>query len=148
MNEVVLDTNIILDYLSIRRPAHADAVELLDELIGSEDEAPVMLASSVKDAYYILCRHYKDERRARSLLDDFRKIVTVIALDNQVLDLAFASDEPDLEDGIVRAAAELLDATAIVTRDARAYQWSFVPSMDARAFLDRKKERGSSQQGK
>ena len=134
MARVVLDTNIILDYLSATRERHRDAVDLLEVLLSSEDKSPVVLAASIKDAYYILCRHYHNERVVRSRLNDFRSLMEVAELTVPVLDAAFASDEPDLEDGIVRATAELLGAEAIVTRDASAYAGSSVPSLDARAY--------------
>lgn len=135
MAKVVLDTNIVLDYLSASRPCHADAVTLLESLLLSDDAEPVVLAAELKDAYYILCRHYRDEALVRSRLDDFRHVVEVAELTGAVLDRAFACDEPDLEDGIVRATAELLDARAIVTRDESAYAGSFVPSMDAHTYV-------------
>ncbi|WP_455136053.1 type II toxin-antitoxin system VapC family toxin [Thermophilibacter sp.] len=134
MTRVVLDTNIVLDYLSATRPSHLDAVNLLECILSSEDVAAVIPAGSIKDAYYILCRHYRDEKIVRSRLDEFRRLVEVAELTIPVLDAAFSSDEPDLEDAIVRAAAELLGAKAIVTRDASAYARSSVPSMDARTF--------------
>lgn len=134
MVRVVLDTNIILDYLSAKREHHGDAVRLLEALLSSDDKTPVILAAGIKDAYYILCRHYHDEPLVRSRLDDFRALMEVADLTGPVLDGSFASDEPDLEDAIVRVTAELLDAEAIVTLDASAYQGSSVPAMDARAY--------------
>lgn len=134
MTRVVLDTNIVLDYLSATRPSHLDAVNLLECILSSEDVAAVIPAGSIKDAYYILCRHYRDEKIVRTRLDEFRRLVEVAELTIPVLDAAFSSDEPDLEDAIVRATAELLGAKAIVTRDASAYARSSVPSMDARTF--------------
>lgn len=134
MTRVVLDTNIVLDYLSATRPSHLDAVNLLECILSSEDVVAVIPAGSIKDAYYILCRHYRDEKIVRSRLDEFRRLVEVAELTIPVLDAAFSSDEPDLEDAIVRATAELLGAKAIVTRDASAYARSSVPSMDAQTF--------------
>lgn len=131
---VVLDTNVILDYLSAKREHHRDAVDLLEELFYNDGEV-VIPAGCIKDAYYILCRHYHDEEIVRLRLDGFRQVVQVAELTNAVLDVAFSSNEPDLEDGMVRATAELCGADAIITRDERAYRASTVPSMDARAYL-------------
>ena len=130
----MLDTNVILDYLSAGRERHRDAVDLLEALLSSDDKVPVILAAAIKDAYYIICRHYHDEPLVRSRLDDFRALMEVADLTSPVLDGAFSSDEPDLEDGIVRATAELLGAEAIITRDASAYRHSAVPAMDARTY--------------
>lgn len=136
MARVVLDTNIILDYLSAKREHHRDAVNLLEGLLmtANEDDLPVVPAGCLKDAYYILCRHYRNEELVRRRLGDFRQVVRVAELTNPVLDAAFASDEPDLEDGLVRATAELCGAQAIITRDAEAYRTSPVPAMDARTY--------------
>lgn len=136
MARVVLDTNIILDYLSAKREHHGDAVLLLEALLSSSDKTPVILAAGIKDAYYILCRHYGNESVVRSRLDDFRSLMEVAELTVPVLDEAFLSNEPDLEDGIVRATAELLGAEAIITRDASAYRGSSVPAMDARTYCE------------
>ena len=132
----MLDTNIILDYLSAKREHHGDAVLLLEALLSSSDKTPVILAAGIKDTYYILCRHYGNESVVRSRLDDFRSLMEVAELTVPVLDEAFLSNEPDLEDGIVRATAELLGAEAIITRDASAYRGSSVPAMDARTYCE------------
>lgn len=137
MNRVVLDTNVALDYLSPRRPCHHDAVELLYYLLESKNCDPAMPNSCIKDAYFILCRQYHAEAVVRARLDDFRQIISCEPLTEEVMDAAFASDEPDLEDGIVRATAELIGAKAIVTRDASAYKGSNVPAMTAREYLMR-----------
>lgn len=134
MTRVVLDTNVVLDYLSATRPRHLDAVDLLECLLSSGDVRAVVPAGSIKDAYYILCRHYRSEKIVRSRIDDFRRLVEIAELTVPVIDAAFSSDEPDLEDAIVRSTAELLGAKAIITRDATAYARSSVPSMDARTY--------------
>ena len=134
MTRVVLDTNVVLDYLSATRPRHLDAVDLLECLLSSGDVRAVVPAGSIKDAYSILCRHYRSEKIVRSRIDDFRRLVEIAELTVPVLDAAFSSDEPDLEDAVVRSTAELLGAKAIITRDATAYARSSVPSMDARTY--------------
>lgn len=139
MADVILDTNIILDYLSATREQHVEAVNVLEQLLESDVYEPVILAAGIKDAYYILCRHFggKREELVRERLDAFRQVVSVAELTYDVIDRAFASNEPDLEDGIVRATAELRGAAAIVTRDRGAYEPSSVPSMTAKEFLQR-----------
>lgn len=139
MADIILDTNIMLDYLSPTREMHLDAVSALEQLLESDTYEPVILAASIKDAYYIMCRQYGQRREelVRDRLDCFRQIVTVVELTHEVLDRAFSSDESDLEDGIVRATAELRGAAAIITHDNTAYTSSTVPSMTAREFLQR-----------
>lgn len=85
-------------------------------------------ASSLKDAYHILRRRFRNEAVVRERLDGFRQIVTVVDLTGAVLDAVFSSNEPDLEDGIVHVTAELLGATAIIARDAAVYGGSPAPA--------------------
>lgn len=133
MDRVVVDTNIILDYLSASRPSHFEAVDFFSAVFDDGGIEPVVLAGSLKDVYYMMRRGYS-HALIKQRLDDFREVVSVYDLTGDVLDAAFACDEPDLEDAIVRASAELMGAKAIITRDARAFRGSSVPSMNAREF--------------
>ena len=137
MDRVLLDTNIVIDYLSATRERHDNAVLLLEGLFDSARMEPCVLASSIKDAYYVMCRHYGTERLVRMRLEGFCEVVDVADLDASCVRAAFSSPEPDLEDAIVGEAAAELGALAIVTRDARAYASSSVPAMDAVEFRRR-----------
>ena len=91
MASVILDTNIIIDYLSPTRAFHSDAVDVLEVLLSSPDKEPVVLAACLKDVYYILCRQYRHESAVRDRLNGFRQVVSVAELTNEVLDRAFGS---------------------------------------------------------
>ena len=132
---MLLDTNVVLDYLSPTRPEHQAAVGLLEALFETGTDV-VVPAGSLKDAYCILCRKYHDERIVRERLRGFSKIVRLGELTGEVAGLALSSDEPDFEDGIVRATAELAGVEAIVTRDAGAFASSFVPAMTPARYCE------------
>ena len=134
MDKVLLDTDIILDYLSASRACHSDAVILLESLLDSPNMDPVVLASCIKDAYYILVRHYGNEAIVRDRLHGFCDVVEPVDLAAEMLFDAFDSDEPDMEDGIVRACAERVGAVAIVTRDRDAFRNAKIPAVDAKEF--------------
>ena len=134
MDKVLLDTNIIIDYLSSSRPHHLEAVMLLEGLLDSPNVDPVVLVSSIKDAYYILVRHYGREDIVRDRLKGFCEIVEMSDLTRALLFDAFGSDEPDVEDGIIHACAERMGALALVTRDKDAFSGSAIPVLDAHEF--------------
>ena len=48
MDRVVVDTNIILDYLSASRPNHFEAVDFFSAVLDEGDIVPVVLAGSLK----------------------------------------------------------------------------------------------------
>lgn len=134
---VLLDTNILLDYLDARRADHGTARALVHTALDA-GAALVAPASSYKDAYYILRRSLGSEGDARALIRGLVECVPITAVDLRGADLAPAvvSDEPDFEDGLVRQLAERGRLTAIVTRDASAFRSSFVPVFGPAEFLD------------
>lgn len=121
MSKLLFDTNVFIDLVSRERPAHDDAVNLIHMALSQPEHSVCALASSLKDVYYIYHRHYGSEPMARQIVNDLRETLTIVELTLAVLDRARNSDEPDLEDGLIRAAAELADADIIVTRDEKAF---------------------------
>ena len=129
---VLLDTNILLDMAMHERPEHAAALMLLDEMLYAELEL-VVCATSLKDVYYVLSK-YAGEADARRFVG---YVLDVASVDEAVCRQAQRSDEPDFEDGLVRACAEAERCDFIISRDAKAFSRSVVKSLDARAYLDR-----------
>ena len=134
---VLLDTNILVDYLDARRAKHSLARELVHAALGA-GMALAAAASSYKDMYYILRRSLKDEVGARGLIRGLIECVPITAVDLRAADLApaIASNEPDFEDGIVRTLAEAWGASFIISRDERAFAGSSIPRVSAREFLE------------
>lgn len=133
MSKILLDTNVVLDYLSASRPEHLQAVDVFETLI-TLDHEPTISVSTIRDTYYIMCRMYKREDIVRERLRMFLDVVRLEELAIPIVERAFASDEPDVEDGIIRATAELCGAQAIITRDETAFLNSNVRKMTPREF--------------
>lgn len=133
---VLLDTNVLLDYLDARRSEHETARSLVRAIL-LHGGSPVAPASSYKDVYYILRRSLGSESDARALVKGLVECIPITPIDLRGTDLApaAASNEPDFEDGLVRRLAERERLTAIVTRDASAFRSSFVPVFDPQEFL-------------
>ncbi len=133
---LLVDTNVILDYCDPNRPCHGAAVSLVENVASNPHAKLLVLVSSLKDVYYILRHLYMDEPKARQAVrmlssQVFEPVDLLVAYSS----LSLESNEPDYEDGLVRAAAELLHVQGIVTRDAKAFALSTVPSMDAEQAL-------------
>jgi len=134
---VFCDTNFLLDVFDPERACHIDAVALLWYCADNPDKATMMTSiTSFKDAYYIMCRLYKDELRAResivSLMGTFIEPVDMLACYGAE---ATSSGEPDFEDGLIRACAEHEHASVLITRDEKAFSGASVPAMSAATFL-------------
>lgn len=133
MYRILLDTNILLDSVIPNRPQHDEALALLRWCNGSGDYGFVA-ATSFNDAYYILCRAYS-EAIAREALENLLGLVAVAPVSAEECDRSLRSNEPDFEDGLVRACAELNGADFIITRDEDAFVGSKVKSVTAKEFL-------------
>lgn len=133
MYRILLDTNILLDSVIPNRPQHDEALALLKWCNGSGDYG-FAAATSFNDAYYVLCRAY-DETIAREALENLLGLVAVAPVSLEECDRSLKSNEPDFEDGLVRACAELNGADFIVTRDRDAFVGSKVKSVTAKEFL-------------
>jgi len=127
----------LIDYCDPARADHADAVRLVGLASERNDVRLLALVSSLKDVYFILSRLYKDEGKAREavriLMDDCFEIVDLLAVSGRI---AVDSDEPDFEDGLVRATGEALHVDAIVSRDQGAFHCAKVRKLGLREILD------------
>ncbi|MCL2470875.1 MAG: PIN domain-containing protein [Propionibacteriaceae bacterium] len=125
MHKVLLDTNVVLDFLSSERPSHDLAVSLVTDLQATGIKL-CLVATSLKDVYYILGRS-DGEQAARQAVIALAGSMNILPVDASCCRQALTSTEPDFEDGIIRAAAEMADVDYVVTRDRRAFIGSQVP---------------------
>ena len=129
-----LDTNTLVYSLHQGAPKHKEVNDFLERCL-SESSPCYFLSSSLKDAYYILCRHYLSETDARQSIKMLRETLDMVDLNAAIVDNAFESDEPDFEDALIRSAAESLQVDAIISYDEDAFKNSFVPKLTAEEAL-------------
>ena len=133
MSRLFLDTNILLDCVDPRRDGHADARVLISRCNGGGDMA-IASAHSFSDVYYVMSRLY-DESSARQAARLLTELVVVGPIGPEETLLALDSNEPDFEDGLVRACAELNDADFIISRDAKAFDKGKLRKLTASEYL-------------
>ena len=134
MSNVLLDTNILLDYVLSERPESDSAVQLFRAIFNG-DLSGFVAASSLNDFYYVV-RKFIGDQAARDWIRVFLRAFTVEELDIEICATAADSDEPDFEDGCVRAIAERAQVDFIITRDKKAFARSWVKTYSAREFLE------------
>lgn len=133
-SKVLLDTNIMLD-LALSRPEGFDAAATIAEAIAHEEVIGYVCATSLKDMYYILTKAM-GEKDARTYIEAVMGDFVICGVDYALCRQAIASDEPDFEDGIVRACAENIGVDLIITRDADAFARSTVKAMTSQEYVD------------
>ena len=134
MLKLLLDTNVILDVMVESRPNHAASRDLIGACMNRAASVKVS-AGSLKDAYYIISKHYS-EPAARASVEWALEYLRVAPVDYAICHEAIQSDEPDFEDGIVRAVAEAEDVDYIVTHDKDAFLRSSIKAIPAWMALE------------
>lgn len=134
MYKLLLDTNVLLDFMDPERPGSDAAVEVIRRCTAGIDKG-YACAGSLKDAYYVATK-YLGEQAARDFTRAFLMALDVVPLDRALCRLAADSNEPDFEDALVRLSAEGLRADVILTRDAQAFERSTVRALSPARFLE------------
>jgi len=133
MHRLMLDTNILMDATDRRRAKHNQALEVLRRCNGSGDKG-FAASLSMKDCYYINGKIY-DEAFARKAVRWLADLLIIAPVSGEECLTSLYSNEPDFEDGLIRACAELNDVDFIITNDEKAYSNSKVRALDAEAYL-------------
>ena len=133
MIKVLVDTNFLLDVMVSDRPFSSDSLRLFALMDDGVFDIG-LCAGSLKDCYYI-ARRYMSEEDRRLWLHVFLERMDVFPVDTVLCGAALASDEPDFEDGLIRACAEWWNADYILSRDAAAFVNSSVPRVESPQLL-------------
>lgn len=131
--KILIDTNVIIDYLVDRTP-FADHAEQVLELCTSGKVEGFLTASTVTDIYYVV---RKAVGRVKTL-EAIRTLCSVLDIaDVGKADVlgAMELDMTDYEDALVAQCASRIKADCIVTRNISDFTASPVPVKEPAAFL-------------
>ena len=146
LQKLLLDTNIIIDFLHRRDPFFNDAKKLM--LCGHVGEFSLWIASSqVTDIIYIMTDGGKKNEVPEALekLRMLRMIVNVYAVTDSDIDRMLATSWPDPEDALLIDLALKMRADAIITRDADFPATDAIRVQNCTKFFDwLKREKGIS----
>ena len=133
MEKVFVDTDIILDLLSNREPFYIYAANLFS--MADKNEIKVFVSSlAFANLNYILSKQYS-AAQAKKLLLKFKTLVTVLPVNDKVLDLALSSNFKDFEDGIQYFAAIENNLQIILTRNLKDYKTAEIAVMTAEQYV-------------
>lgn len=135
MMKVLIDTNVILDYLADRTP-FADNAEKIIELCGQEELTGAFTASSATDIYYIL-RKVTGREQALEHLKLLLSVLDVADVGKNDLLRAMELDMSDFEDALLAQCARRVKAEHIVTRNIGGFLKSPIPPIAPSDFLSR-----------
>ncbi len=122
---VLIDTNVVLDFLQERLPFVENAARLFERIDNGEIEG-FIAATTITNIYYIV-------RRAAGLVvaqDAIAQVLSdlnICAVDRDVLEQALALNFQDFEDAVQYVCAVTHNVDAIVTRDATGFVSAEIP---------------------
>jgi predicted nucleic acid-binding protein len=131
---VLVDTNIILDFLLQREQFLQDA-ELLFQAIDSGQVVGYVTATTLTDIFYVARRHTRSVEKARQAVSETLTAMEICPVNRAVLELAFSSGLADFEDALQIACAMTQGLEAILTRDTQGFLNSSLPTLSVQELL-------------
>lgn len=131
---LLLDTNVLID-LYTRRPPQGDVAQ---KLLIMEQFGDVELWASAKsftDLFYVLSKTYSSERIHGAFRESFRWL-SLCGIEPDDIKLATERQWDDFEDCLVALCAEKVKADYLLTRDARGFMKSAVPTLSPKEFFE------------
>ncbi|MEL6823927.1 MAG: PIN domain-containing protein [Calditrichota bacterium] len=134
MKKAFIDSDIILDLFAKREPFYESAAllfTLIEKKRLSGYTSPIVFAN----LHYIL-RKLKSPGSALEILRKLRTVISVLPVDERVIDRALNSGFSDFEDAIQYQCAMENNLDFIITRNKADYKKSRLSVLDAEEFVE------------
>lgn len=133
---ILLDTNVLIDYLMKREPYNFSAERVLNACISDEMKGCVA-AHSISNLFFILRKVFSVDER-RDILSVLCQILTVSGIDEDMIIRALQNvDFTDFEDCLQMECARKFEAQFIITRNLTNFQHSSIPAISPDEFIER-----------
>jgi predicted nucleic acid-binding protein len=133
MEKVFIDCDICLDLLSERAPHYEHAALLFT--LSDKGKIKVYVSSLIfSNLHYLLGKQFS-QKDARRILNQFKVLVNVVAVDDKIIDLALSSNFKDFEDAIQYFSAIENNISILLTRNLKDYRQARISIMTAEDFL-------------
>lgn len=132
--KILLDTNVILDYLTKRNDNYINMTEIVDSCVNKKNQG-FITSHSITDFYYLTRKYMPDNDRiewTRFIINTF----TILTEDKQAfINCLNAEDLDDLEDQLQMECSAAAELDYIITRNLKDFENSKVPAVSSEEFL-------------
>lgn len=135
MEGIFVDTNIVIDLLSKREEFYKEAQELFT-LADNNQVKLYVSALTFANTHYILTRNLKSED-VRKVLIKFKTLVTVLPINEKIIELALVSDFTDFKDAIQYQTAIQNNLNIILTRNKKDFKNAKLPVLTAKEYMSK-----------
>jgi len=133
-NRILIDTNVLLDYILNREPFCEDAKEILLLCIDGKIKGCIA-AHSIPNMFFILRKNYNEKER-REILSSLCSMFDIEGIDKvKLLSGLKNEDFSDFEDCLQMECAKSYGAEYIVTRNVTDYSSSDIKAIEPNEYL-------------
>ena len=133
--KLLIDTNIILDFLQKREPYYEDASAIFQLSVDNE-VIECVTASSITDIYYLVNKEFKDVKKTKERIQDLLELITILDVTNKDIQDAIRSEWKDFEDSLQYIVALHNSVDAIIIRNTKDFSESSIPIYSPKEFLN------------
>jgi predicted nucleic acid-binding protein len=134
MTNLFIDTDVIIDFLTDRKPFSREAA-IIFTLIEQNKLRGYVSSLTFSNLYYVL-RKFGSHKSVISKLESLSKIVGILKVEGQTIKNALASEFNDFEDSIQYfSAVDYKRIDIIITRNTKDFRNSDIPVMTPGDFL-------------
>ena len=131
--KIFVDTDVVFDLLAKREPFYTYAAQLFTN--ADKQEVTICVSSlCFGNLNYILSKH-KSAVEARKILSRFKVLVTILPVDDKIIELALNSDFKDFEDAIQYYFAIENGINILITRNLKDFKPVRIPVLTAEEFV-------------
>ena len=120
--KLFLDTNIVIDFLSGRKPFADDAIALFQLADNHEVELVVSDLTLVNTVYVLQRLHYPIES-VYEALNNIRPLISIVPIGESIIDMCLQRKSNDFEDEVQYFAAVNAEVDYIVTRNKKDFDF-------------------------
>ena len=132
IKNIFLDTNVVLDLLSMRQPSFNDCLTIFRQ-IENKTINGFISGLSYSVIFYIISKEL-GKLKTIDTLKKLRLILDITPVDSKVIDLALSSDFKDFEDAIQHYSALEVKSDIIITNNIKDFKTSLIPVMTPKQF--------------
>ena len=133
MKKIVIDLNIIIDFLN-RRNFHKESAQLIDMCV-EKNVVGYLCAHEITTLSYFLLKEQKDKIKVINTLATLLDIFTVIPINESVLRDSLISPISDYEDAVIEVSSMKNNIDYIITRNISDFKLSRIPSLTPEQFF-------------
>lgn len=133
--KLLLDTNVVLDYLGVNEGFKEDAETIIEYAIVG-DLIELVSASAITDIFYMARRKFKDNQMAINLIKDLRVYIKTLPVTDDDIGKAIDRGWKDFEDAVQYTVAESNGVDYIITRNVSDFEETVIPVLTPKEFLE------------